>query len=56
MIQHAYMSAVRATWPQMDVDRIQRLASIGYLFRLLASVYWAALASDMDGSNVRGIS
>jgi hypothetical protein len=40
---HAYMSAVRATWPQMDVDRIQRLASIGYLFRFLASVYWAAL-------------
>jgi ATP-binding cassette, subfamily B, bacterial len=39
---HAYVSAVRATWPQMDVDRIQRLASIGYVFRLLASVYWAA--------------
>jgi ATP-binding cassette subfamily B protein len=39
---HAYVSAVRATWPQMDVERIQRLASIGYVFRLLASVYWAA--------------
>jgi ATP-binding cassette, subfamily B, bacterial len=39
---HAYVSAVRATWPQMDVERIQRLASIGYVFRLLASVHWAA--------------
>jgi ATP-binding cassette subfamily B protein len=39
---HAYVSAVRATWPQMDVDRIQRLVRIGYVFRLLASVSWAA--------------
>jgi len=39
---HAYMSAVRATWPQMDADKIQRMARIGYVFRLLASVYWAA--------------
>jgi Phosphotransferase enzyme family len=38
----AYTSTVRDTWPQMDVDRIQRLASIGYVFRLLASVSWAA--------------
>jgi hypothetical protein len=36
------MSAVRATWPQMDADKIQRMARIGYVFRLLASVYWAA--------------
>jgi ATP-binding cassette subfamily B protein len=39
---HAYVSAVRATWPQMDVDRVRRLARIGYVFRLLASVSWAA--------------
>jgi ATP-binding cassette, subfamily B, bacterial len=39
---HAYVSAVRATWPQMDADKIQRMARIGYVFRLLASVYWAA--------------
>jgi ATP-binding cassette, subfamily B, bacterial len=39
---HEYASALSATWPQMDVDRIQRLARIGYVFRLLASVYWAA--------------
>ena len=38
----AYLSAVRVTWPQMDVDRILRLARTGYVFRLLASVYWAA--------------
>jgi ATP-binding cassette, subfamily B, bacterial len=38
----AYVSAVGATWPQMDVDRVRRLARIGYVFRLLASVSWAA--------------
>jgi ATP-binding cassette subfamily B protein len=39
---HAYLSAVRAAWPQMDIDRIRHLARIGYVFRLLASIYWAA--------------
>ena len=44
----AYVSAVRARWPQMDIATVRWLARAGYLFRLLASVYWAARGLDHD--------
>jgi hypothetical protein len=39
---NAYLSALTPSWPQMDVATVQRLARVGYVFRLLASIYWAA--------------
>jgi hypothetical protein len=43
---HAYVTSVGATWPQMDPARVQLLARIGHVFRLLASVRWAAQGLD----------
>ncbi len=38
----AYVSAVRVFWPRMDTTTVRRLAAVGFAFRLLASIHWAA--------------
>jgi aminoglycoside phosphotransferase (APT) family kinase protein len=42
----AYLSAVRVYWPQMDIATVRRLAAVGFAFRLVASIYWAACGLD----------
>jgi Phosphotransferase enzyme family len=37
-----YASLVRPAWPDVSVEVVERLAAIGFLFRALATVNWAA--------------
>lgn len=38
----AYWESVKGEWPTVELDTLQRLAHIGTLFRLLASIDWVA--------------
>jgi hypothetical protein len=40
----AYWSVVRDTWPNLDVNDIQRLANVGQIFRRLAAIRWESLS------------
>jgi thiamine kinase-like enzyme len=42
----AYVSELRSTWPDMDAAQIPSLAQVGHVFRLLSSVWWAALGLE----------
>jgi len=42
----AYHAAVRRFWPELDLERLRRLAEIGHGLRLLASVDWASVYLD----------
>src|SRR3990172_6727851 len=39
-----YGSMVRECWPSLDTQAIQRLATVGRLFRRLAAIHWASVS------------
>lgn len=39
---HAYWELVKGKWPTVELDTLERLAHIGTLFRLLASIDWVS--------------
>jgi aminoglycoside phosphotransferase (APT) family kinase protein len=45
---HAYWEAVRAKWPAVDLELLERLGNIGTIFRQLAAIGWVAGALDSE--------
>ncbi len=44
----AYWSAVRDSWPFLDIPTIERLVNIGRIFRRLAAVSWASTSLGFE--------